>query len=178
MKPWCRYLARASHSHADCPYEGEWLHENKLFLYRSDQPMEVEFTAGFHRGDGEWCLGFNAVTLASLLGFGSKEVFEHNRNRTLILDDVRSVPPQRKGAVAKGTFSAWATGLPVWLSKRVQRVQPDCQRIRTALPLFIQRRHSSTSSSDIVLLPFVWSFWVFSLRGPRRTGISKLEKQS
>ena len=86
---------------ADCPYEGEWLHENKLFLYRSDQPMEVEFTAGFHRGDGEWCLGFNAVTLASLLGFGSKEVFEHNRNRTLILDDVRSVPPQRKGAVAK-----------------------------------------------------------------------------
>ena len=25
------------------------------------------------------------------------------------------------------------------------------------------------SSSDIVLLPFVWSFWVFSLRGPRRT---------
>ena len=86
---------------ADCPYEGEWLHENKLFLYRSDQPMEVEFTAGFQRGDGEWCLGFNAVTLASLLGFGSKEVFEHNRNRTLILDDVRSVPPQRKGAVAK-----------------------------------------------------------------------------
>ena len=87
---------------ADCPYEGEWLHENKLFLYRSDQPMEVEFTAGFHRGDGEWCLGFNAVTLASLLGFGSKEVFEHNRNRTLILDDVRPVPaPQRDGGTAK-----------------------------------------------------------------------------
>jgi hypothetical protein len=84
-----------------CAYDGEWLHENKLFLYRADHAMTVEFTAGFLRTDGEWCLGFNAATLASLLGIGSDEVFEHNRNGTLILDDVRPVPaPQREGAVA------------------------------------------------------------------------------
>ena len=85
-----------------CAYEGEWLHENKLFLYRADRAMDVEFTAGFLLADGEWCLGFNAVTLASLLGIASNDIFEHNRNGTLILDDVRPVPPpQREGAVAR-----------------------------------------------------------------------------
>jgi hypothetical protein len=64
--------------------------------------MDVEFTAGFLLADGEWCLGFNALTLASLLGIASDEIFEHNRNGTLILDDVRPVPlPQREGAVAR-----------------------------------------------------------------------------
>ena len=67
-----------------CPFEGEWLIENKLFLYRADQAMDVEFTAGFLRADGEWCLGFNAATLASLLGIGSDEIFELNRSGTLI----------------------------------------------------------------------------------------------
>ena len=68
---------------ADCPYKGEWLIENKLFLYRADQAMDVEFIAGFQRADGEWCLGFNAATLASLLGIGSDEIFELNRSETL-----------------------------------------------------------------------------------------------
>jgi hypothetical protein len=64
--------------------------------------MDVEFTAGFLRADGEWCLGFNAATLASLLGIGSDEIFELNRSGTLILDDVRPVPaPQRDGGTAK-----------------------------------------------------------------------------
>jgi hypothetical protein len=85
-----------------CPFEGEWLIENKLFLYRADQAMDIEFTAGFLRADGEWCLGFNAATLASLLGIGSDEIFERNRSGTLILDDVRPVPaPQREGGAAK-----------------------------------------------------------------------------
>lgn len=80
-----------------CPFEGEWLIENKLFLYRADQAMDVEFTAGFLRADGEWCLGFNAATLASLLGIGSDEIFELNRSGTLILDDVRPVPAPPTG---------------------------------------------------------------------------------
>jgi hypothetical protein len=89
---------------ADCPYEGEWLIENKMFLYwPTNQQTEIaEFTAGFQRADGEWCFGFNAETMASELGIGSEEIFVHNRNRTLILDDVSAVPPQREGTAAKG----------------------------------------------------------------------------
>jgi hypothetical protein len=89
---------------ADCPYEGEWLHENKLFLYRptNNQPQTVELTAEFRRADGKWCFGFNAATLASELGVWSDEIFEHNRNRTLILEGVASVPPQGGGAAAMG----------------------------------------------------------------------------
>lgn len=87
---------------ADCPYLGEWLHENKLFLYRpTDQQQQTEeLTPGFRRADGEWCLGFNAVTLASELGVGSEEIFAHNRNRTLILEGVGPVRP-RSGTAAK-----------------------------------------------------------------------------
>ena len=88
---------------ADCPYTGEWLLENRLFLYRpsNQQTQTAEFTAGFKRADGEWCLGFNATTLASELRVGSEEIFEHNRSRTLILDSVGAVTPQRGGVAAK-----------------------------------------------------------------------------
>ena len=88
---------------SDCPYTGEWLHENKLFLYQptNQQTQIAELTAGFRRADGEWCLGFNAVTLASELGVGSEEIFAHNRNRTLILEGVGDVPPQMGGTAAK-----------------------------------------------------------------------------
>ena len=88
---------------ADCPYTGEWLYENKLFLYRAtnQQTQTTELTAGFRRADGEWCLGFNAMTLASELGVASKEIFAHNRTRTLILEGVGPVPPQRGGRAAK-----------------------------------------------------------------------------
>ena len=88
---------------SDCPYAGEWLHENKLFLYlsTSQQLKTAEFTAGFRRPDSEWCLGFNAATLASLLGVGIDELFKHNRARTLILESVGPMPPRSGGTVAK-----------------------------------------------------------------------------
>ena len=81
---------------ADCPYTGEWLHKDKLFLYQpsGEQLQRLELTAGFKRADGEWCLGFNAVILASELGAWNEEIFEHNRTRTLILEVVGPAPPQ------------------------------------------------------------------------------------
>ena len=100
----------------------------------ADRAMDVEFTAGFlfGRRSAQWCLGFNAVTLASLLGIASNDIFEHDRNGILILDDVRPVPPPSTGGSRRQgiRFTAWATALPVSLSKRVQRVRPDFQRTR------------------------------------------------
>jgi hypothetical protein len=61
----------------------------------------AELTAGFQRADGEWCLGFNAMTMASELCVGSEEIFEHNRSRTLILVGVADVPPAGWGVGAK-----------------------------------------------------------------------------
>ena len=87
----------------DCPYKGEWLIENKMFLYRPTNQRARELTAGFRRADGEWCFGFNSETMAAELGVGSDEIFVHNRNRTLILEGVADdVPPLGGGAAAKG----------------------------------------------------------------------------
>jgi hypothetical protein len=87
----------------DCPYTGQWILEDRLFLYRptNRQPQTLELTAGFRRADGEWCLGFNAMTLATQLGVGSEEIFEHNRTQTLILEGVAPAAPQGGGVAAK-----------------------------------------------------------------------------
>jgi hypothetical protein len=83
------------------PFEGEWLHENELFLYRIDHANDAEFTAGFLSADCERCVGVNAAVLASLLELGIDEVYEHNRNGTLLLDNIHhGYLPQREDAVA------------------------------------------------------------------------------
>ncbi len=86
----------------DCPYEGEWLHENKMFLYRPEHGgTEIELVAIFQMLDGKRCFGFNAETMAEELGIGSDEIFVHNRNRTLILVGTADVPPAIGGTAAK-----------------------------------------------------------------------------
>jgi hypothetical protein len=90
----------------DCPYSGEWLIENVMFLYRPTAQRTLggggaEMTAGFKTPDGEWCFGFNSMVMAWELRVGSEQIFEHNRNGTLILQNVAAVPPQRGGTAAK-----------------------------------------------------------------------------
>jgi hypothetical protein len=87
---------------ADCPYTGEWLLGNKMFLYRPEHGgTEIELAAIFQMPDGEWCFGFNAETMAAQLGIASEEIFVHNRNRTLILAGTADVPPAVGGTAAK-----------------------------------------------------------------------------
>jgi hypothetical protein len=90
----------------DCPYRGEWLLEDVMFLYHPDGQQTVgggfpDMTAGFQRSDGGWCFGFNAMQLAWWLGIGSEEIFEANRNGTLILETVEEVVPMRGATRAK-----------------------------------------------------------------------------
>lgn len=89
---------------ADCPYAGEWLIENKMFLYRPEHGRtEIELMAIFQMPDGKQCFGFNSETMAKQLGVGSEEIFAHNRNRTLVLVGVANdVLPRRGGTAAIG----------------------------------------------------------------------------
>jgi hypothetical protein len=86
---------------ADCPYGGEWLIENKMFLYRSPELTQMETMAMFPGLNGELCFGFNARDMAEQLGIGSDAVFQHNRSRTLILVGIADVPPFLCGIAAK-----------------------------------------------------------------------------
>jgi hypothetical protein len=90
---------------ADCPYRGEWLLENTLFLFRGDdfasQSDSPRFTPGFQRPDGEWCTGFDSSVLARGLGVEIKDLFNTNRNGSLILATVEEVAPQHGGSAAK-----------------------------------------------------------------------------
>jgi hypothetical protein len=81
----------------NCPYKGEWIMEGLLFLYRPTNVTSLggagtELTPEFQL-DGRRCIGFNSFTLAFALGLGSEEIFEANRNGTLILDDVSEAIP-------------------------------------------------------------------------------------
>jgi hypothetical protein len=80
---------------SDCPYEGEWLVENVIFLYR---PLEQHSSAPrakrrrtrkFQLSDGQWCFGFDSMLLAQALGVGNEQIFNANRNGTLTLVSVR-----------------------------------------------------------------------------------------
>jgi hypothetical protein len=90
----------------DCGYNGEWLLENVLFLYRpSDQKTlgggPPEITAAFQLPDGHWCIGFNAMQVASGLRIGSEEIFAANRNGTLIIDSIENTIPGHGATHAK-----------------------------------------------------------------------------
>jgi hypothetical protein len=52
--------------------------------YRSG--IRCHGNVGFRRPDGEWCIGINSMQLARALGIDVEQIFEANRNRTLILD--------------------------------------------------------------------------------------------
>jgi hypothetical protein len=89
-----------------CPYKGEWLLENVMFLYQPKDQTALgdglpEMTAGFRRGDGERCFGINSIQLASALGIDSEQVFEHNRAGTLFLESAFDVAPSHGSAHAK-----------------------------------------------------------------------------
>jgi hypothetical protein len=51
--------------------------------------------------DGKWCAGFDASVIALRLNTDTDALFEANRNGTLGLANVESVPPQQGGLAAK-----------------------------------------------------------------------------
>lgn len=80
----------------NCPYEGEWLLINSLFLYRPTPTLpaaDLQFTAGFQRDDGEWCAGFDASVLAKNLGVSVDGLFAANRDHSLKLAGVEDATP-------------------------------------------------------------------------------------
>jgi hypothetical protein len=87
----------------DCPYRGEWLLQDHLFLFRSDAVSSgsPQFAPGFHRPNGEWCAGFDSTPLANGFGIEIDALFVSNRDGTLKLLAVEDVPVQYGGIAAK-----------------------------------------------------------------------------
>src|SRR5690242_2341166 len=77
------------------PYVGQWILEDRIFLYRPKAPQSLggpEMTLLLDSGP-QWCFGINSMQLAFALGVGSDKIFEHNRNGTLFLVRTDDVPP-------------------------------------------------------------------------------------
>lgn len=86
------------------PYKGQWLLENRMFLYRPTEQRSVggpEMTTTLNEGRPNWCFGLNSMQLAFALRVGSEELFEHNRACTLFLVRTDDVPPIRGASQAK-----------------------------------------------------------------------------
>ena len=82
---------------SDFPYKGQWLLENRIFLYRSDgaQPSgtgALNITASGPSPDGKPCFGLDAGQLALAFQITTEQVFKHNRSHTLFLANVEDVP--------------------------------------------------------------------------------------
>jgi hypothetical protein len=90
----------------DFPYQGEWLLENRIFLYRPAAQTSLgggspEMTPTLNEGTPDWCFGINSMQLAWTLRVGSEEIFKHNRAGTLFLVRTDDVPPTHGATHAK-----------------------------------------------------------------------------
>ncbi len=69
----------------DCPFKGQWLLENVLFLYEPDAANggggnSPDLSRVFQRADGDWCIGFNSEVIANRLGMAAAHLFDANRS--------------------------------------------------------------------------------------------------
>jgi hypothetical protein len=90
----------------DCPYEGEWILEDVLFLFerkvrQTSGQGSPTFPARFQRADGKWCFGLHADVLAMELRVEVEQLFEANRDKKLLLFGVKDFDPRHGGPVAK-----------------------------------------------------------------------------
>jgi hypothetical protein len=88
----------------DFPYKGEWLLENRIFLYRPTAQHSLgapEMTPIIGSGSPDWCFGINSMQLAWALQVGSEDIFAHNRAATLYLVRTDEVAPTRGATEAK-----------------------------------------------------------------------------
>jgi hypothetical protein len=90
----------------DFSHKGQWLLENRIFLYRSKSTQtfsgpELTFTASCPSPDGEGCFGFDATQLALAFQISSEQIFEHNRAHTLFLVSDDDVPATQGFVAAK-----------------------------------------------------------------------------
>jgi hypothetical protein len=79
------------------PYVGQWILEDRIFLYR---PKPQQFLGGpamtlLLAGGPQWCFGINAIQLALALGVESGKIFEHNKNGALFLVRTDNASPSR-----------------------------------------------------------------------------------
>ena len=68
---------------AGFPYEGEWVHENCIFLYRPQSQQTLEDTdprmaVALPAPNGKAFVGFDATQLACALHVEGEQIFEHN----------------------------------------------------------------------------------------------------
>jgi hypothetical protein len=68
----------------DCPFRGQWLIEDVLFLYEPHGP-ERRFLRGFKPAEGEWSVGFDANVIAGRLGVDAGDLFSANESGALAL---------------------------------------------------------------------------------------------
>ena len=92
-----------------CPYAGEWLLENRLFLYRSDGTQLIEgdaprFTVTWKRTNGVESIGFDAGHLASAFDIDVEAVFEANRNGALRCLGTNDAVSRRRARATRFVF--------------------------------------------------------------------------
>jgi hypothetical protein len=89
---------------SDFGYEGEWIHEDRMFLYRPAAQTSLdgcEIMPFVRNADGTFCFGVNSMELAFELRVSGADIFIHNRAGTLYLVCSEDVPPTGGALAAK-----------------------------------------------------------------------------
>lgn len=96
----------------DFPYQGEWLTEPRIFLYRPAQQKQPatldvqQFAVELNITSEDWSFGLDATAMASQLGVSVEGLLAANRNRVLKLEKVEADTPDGENAAVKVyTFS-------------------------------------------------------------------------
>ena|SRR5579859_3458399 len=67
-------------------YDGEWVIEGEVFIFRADPPKSLGESVGIKRPDGTESDGIDADDLAEQLEIGTAELFALNRSGLLFVE--------------------------------------------------------------------------------------------
>jgi hypothetical protein len=93
----------------DFRYSGQWILENRIFLFvedaaRTGDPTAPQFTPFINYGREDWIVGFAARQLAAALGTTMAELFEANRARRLTLENAEPGATEDGASAKRYTF--------------------------------------------------------------------------
>jgi hypothetical protein len=80
------YPGQGSPLPEETPYDGEWVIEGEVFIFRTDPPGALGESAGIMRPDGTECDGFDADDLAEQLQVSTAKLFDLNRRGLLFVE--------------------------------------------------------------------------------------------
>ena len=80
------YIGQGTKIPAETGFDGEWIIEGEVFIFRADPPGSIGEFAGIKSPKGAVCDGFDTDELGKLLGTTADELIDLNQRKLLMVE--------------------------------------------------------------------------------------------